>query len=185
MRFTESDVRAMGRTARGVRGIRLGSADRVISLMVVAGADREDSAEEVCNILTSTEHGYGKQTPLSEFPRKNRGGIGVIAIKTSNRNGEVVSSLTVNSEDEVMLITDGGILIRTRVAEISSQGRNTQGVRLISLNKNEKLVSVSRVDESETDVESEQSEPDYSQKSAESAIDSSAQTDSDTDTTLH
>ncbi len=185
VRFAESDVRAMGRTARGVRGIRLGSADRVISLMVVAGADREESAEEVCNILTSTEHGYGKQTPLSEFPRKNRGGMGVIAIKTSNRNGDVVSSLTVNSEDEVMLITDGGILIRTRVSEISSQGRNTQGVRLISLNQNEKLVSVSRVDESETDVESEQSEPDYSQKSAEKAIDSSAQTDSDTDTTLH
>jgi DNA gyrase subunit A len=185
VRFAESDVRAMGRTARGVRGIRLGSADRVISLMVVTGADRVDSIEGECNILTSTEHGYGKQTPLSEFPRKNRGGMGVIAIKTSNRNGEVVSSLTVNSEDEVMLITDGGILIRTRVAEISSQGRNTQGVRLISLNQNEKLVSVSRVDESETDTESDQSEPDNSQEGVESSIDSSEQTDSDTDTTLH
>ncbi len=185
VRFAESDVRAMGRTARGVRGIRLGSADRVISLMVVTGADRVDSIEGECNILTSTEHGYGKQTPLSEFPRKNRGGMGVIAIKTSDRNGEVVSSLTVNSEDEVMLITDGGILIRTRVAEISSQGRNTQGVRLISLNQNEKLVSVSRVDESETDTESDQSEPDNSQEGVESSIDSSEQTDSDTDTTLH
>ncbi|MGB5708708.1 MAG: DNA gyrase subunit A [Arenicellales bacterium] len=185
VRFAESDVRAMGRTARGVRGIRLGSADRVISLMVVTGADRVDSIEGECNILTSTEHGYGKQTPLSEFPQKNRGGMGVIAIKTSDRNGEVVSSLTVNSEDEVMLITDGGILIRTRVAEISSQGRNTQGVRLISLNQNEKLVSVSRVDESETDTESDQSEPDNSQEGVESSIDSSEQTDSDTDTTLH
>nr|MBX2869620.1 DNA gyrase subunit A [Acidiferrobacterales bacterium] len=149
VRFSEADARAMGRTARGVRGIRLSSSDQVISLMVVEGEDQvTDSAEEngLC-VLTSTIHGYGKRTNVSDFPRKNRGGKGVIAIKTSERNGEVVSSLIVNDEDEAMLITDGGVLIRTRVAEISVQGRNTQGVRLISLGEEERLVSVERVDE--------------------------------------
>jgi len=148
VRFAESDVRAMGRTARGVRGIRIDNADQVISLMVVPGAEQSNSGPDTISILTSTEHGYGKQTPIAEFPTKNRGGMGVIAIKTSSRNGNVVSSLVLNPEDEVMLITDGGVLIRTRAAEISTQSRNTQGVRLISLSKNEKLVSVSRVDES-------------------------------------
>jgi len=153
VRFSEADVRAMGRTARGVRGIRLGESDTVISLMVVNGEDQSSDAESVADaeqlaVLTSTVHGYGKRTAVSDFPRKKRGGKGVIAIKTSERNGTVVSSLIVNAEDEAMLITDGGVLIRTRVSEISVQGRNTQGVRLISLNEDERLVSVERVDES-------------------------------------
>ena len=185
VRFAESDVRAMGRTARGVRGIKLGSADRVISLMVVAGVDQSNGGSEKFNVLTSTEHGYGKQTPLEEFPRKNRGGMGVIAIKTSDRNGQVVSSLIVNGDDEVMLITDGGTLIRTRVAEISSQGRNTQGVRLISLSKDERLVSVSRVDESESEVGPEQTVSGPADEGDRVPTDTESTIDPDSDTTLH
>ena len=151
VRFAESDVRAMGRTARGVRGIRLGAGDRVISLMVVPGSNQGDAAGSSQHILTSTANGYGKRTPLDDFPRKNRGGMGVIAIKTSERNGEVVGALSVAEDDEVMLITNGGTLIRTRVEGISVQSRNTQGVRLIAVNGEEHLVSVSRVDESTTD----------------------------------
>jgi DNA gyrase subunit A len=154
VRFAETDVRAMGRTARGVRGIRLGSGDRVISLMVVPGSNAAD-LESNPHILTSTANGYGKRTPLEDFPRKNRGGMGVIAIKTSPRNGEVVSALSVTEEDEVMLITNGGTLIRTRVEGISIQSRNTQGVRLISVNGEEHLVSVSRVDESTSEEDDE------------------------------
>lgn len=147
MRFAEADVRSMGRTARGVRGIRIGEDDRVISLLVVAG-DRAADDEGDPHVLISTANGYGKRTPVADFPRKNRGGMGVIAVKTSSRNGEVVSALIVEDQDEVMLITDGGTLIRTPVSGISVQGRNTQGVRLISVNDGERLVSVSRVDES-------------------------------------
>ena len=159
MRFAESDVRAMGRTARGVRGMRLGTKEHLISLMVIPdqssfnedGDNADDNASnEKPNlaVLISTENGYGKQTPIEDFPRKNRGGLGVIAIKTSSRNGDVVSALLVSGDGEVMLINDDGILIRTRLSEISNQGRNTQGVRLIALGENQKLVTVSRVDES-------------------------------------
>ena len=152
MRFAESDVRAMGRTARGVRGMRLGTSERVISLMVVPNTPSEDKQPSL-SVLISTQNGYGKQTLIEDFPRKNRGGLGVIAIKTSARNGEVVSALLVSGDDEVMLINDSGILIRTRISEISVQGRNTQGVRLISMNEGEKLVTVSRVDESVVNAE--------------------------------
>ena len=178
VRFAESAVRAMGRTARGVRGIRIGPGDRVISLMVVPSSDQANGDAEQYAILTSTEHGYGKQTPMEEFPVKNRGGIGVIAIKTSHRNGEVVSSLVVTPDDEVMLITDGGVLIRTRVSEISSQSRNTQGVRLISLNQDERLVSVSRVDESDEDEEADS-------ELIATDSESSSVTKDDSDTTIH
>ncbi|MDE0095625.1 MAG: DNA gyrase subunit A [Gammaproteobacteria bacterium] len=147
VRFAEAGVRSIGRTARGVRGIRLGGDDRVISLMVIPGPDADDPPRDL-HVLISTVNGYGKRTPVADFPRKNRGGMGVIAVKTSERNGEVVSALTVSEEDEVMLITDGGTLIRTPVSGISAQGRNTQGVRLISVNTGERLASVSRVDES-------------------------------------
>ena len=152
MRFAESDVRAMGRMARGVRGIRLGATERVISLMVVPDARPEGEGASP-SVLISTENGYGKQTPIADFPCKNRGGLGVIAIKTSVRNGEVVSALLVSGDDEVMLINDNGVLIRTRISEISSQGRNTQGVRLISLGEAEQLVTVSRVDEAVASAE--------------------------------
>ncbi len=191
VRFAESDVRAMGRTARGVRGIRLSKSDRVISLMVVPAEEGKLQPESVLSVLTSTEHGFGKQTPIADFPRKNRGGMGVIAIKTSNRNGEVVSSLMVAKEDEVMLITDGGILIRTRVSEISSQSRNTQGVRLISLSQDEKLVSVSRVDEtvSEAGELNGESAPLVTENNSDSEpainLDSSESDESDPENTIH
>ena len=162
-RFSEQDVRVVGRTARGVRGMRLDKTQQVISLMILPSADANTGAEEAVlepAILTCTVHGYGKRTLISDFQRKNRGGKGVIAIKTSNRNGRVVSAHIVNQADEVMLITDGGVLIRTRIAEISNQGRNTQGVRLISLKNNEKLVSVGKVEDTdrgdETGDEAEQ-----------------------------
>jgi DNA gyrase subunit A len=156
-RFSERDVRVVGRTARGVRGIRLDEDHNVIALMVLPASDSITAADTDglmgLAILTSTINGYGKRTLVSDFPRKNRGGKGVIAIKTSDRNGIVVSAHIVNDSDEVMLITDGGILIRTRVSEISTQGRNTQGVRLISLKDGEALVSVSKVADTEDEEE--------------------------------
>ena len=150
MRFAEAGVRSMGRIARGVRGIRLRGDDRVISLMVIPGGETGDASRDL-HVLISTANGYGKRTPVTEFPSKNRGGQGVIAVKTSERNGEVVSALTVTEADEVMLITDGGTLVRTPVSGISRQGRNTQGVHLISVSSGERLASVSRVDESAND----------------------------------
>jgi len=137
-RFEESKVRAMGRTARGVRGIKLQEKQQVISLIVV---------EQDCTILTATENGYGKRTHIDEFPVKGRGGQGVIAIQTTERNGLVVGAVQVKDSDEIMLISDGGTLVRTRVDEISVVGRNTQGVTLIQLNNGEKLVGLQRIDE--------------------------------------
>ena len=148
IRFSESDTRVMGRTARGVRGIRLKPEQRVISLMVLPavgqGNDENNEMDEPA-ILTSTANGYGKRTLISDFRRQGRAGQGVIAMKTSDRNGKVVSAHMVSDSDEVMLITDGGILIRTRVDEISTIGRNAQGVRLISLGNGERLVCVSNI----------------------------------------
>ena len=158
-RFSENDIRMVGRTAKGVRGMRLDKGQNVISLMVLPAAnvsEENGSGEQAVSesaILACTIHGYGKRTLISDFPRKNRGGKGVIAIKTSGRNGIVVSAHIVNESDEVMLITDGGILIRTEVAEISILSRNTQGVRLISLKNDERLVSVSKVEDVDTDEE--------------------------------
>ncbi|MDD9856825.1 MAG: DNA gyrase subunit A [Gammaproteobacteria bacterium] len=150
VRFHEADVRATGRATRGVRGIRLAGGQRVIALIVApdaGGADADADAPE--NLLISTENGYGKRTPLAHFPRRRRGGKGVIAIKTSRRNGRVVSALIVGEDDQIMLITDHGILVRTRVAEVSAQGRNTQGVRLISMRDEGRLAGVSKVEDSE------------------------------------
>jgi len=134
--FNETDVRSMGRTATGVRGIRLKEGQRVISLII--------SAEGT--VLNITENGYGKRTRLEEFTRHKRGGQGMIAMQTSERNGAVVGATLVNDTDEIMLITSGGVLVRTRVNEISVVGRNTQGVRVIRLDKKEKVVGVDRVD---------------------------------------
>ncbi len=139
IRFNEENVRAMGRVSRGVRGIRLGEGQRVISLIV---------ADEGF-VLTATENGYGKRTPIDDYPVYGRGGQGVIAIQASERNGAVVGAVLVIEEDEIMLITDGGTLVRTRVAEVSSMGRNTQGVRLINLTKDEKLIGMERIAESD------------------------------------
>lgn len=135
-RFHEEKVRAMGRGARGVRGIRLQENQRVISLIVV---------KSDCTILTATENGFGKRTAIDEFPVKGRGGQGVIAIQTTERNGAVIGAVQVEDTDEIMLISDGGTLVRTRVDEISVVGRNTQGVTLIQLSNNEKLVGLQRI----------------------------------------
>jgi len=138
VRFNESTVRAMGRTARGVRGIRLAAGQRVISLII---AD-PDSA-----VLTATVNGYGKRTPVSDYPVHGRGVKGVISIQTSKRNGEVVAAVSVGEDDEVMLISDRGTLLRTPVRSISVVGRNTQGVRLIGMGDEESLVGIERIAE--------------------------------------
>ncbi len=141
MRFSENDVRPVGRTARGVRGMKLGSGQKVISLLV--------AENEELTVLTATENGYGKRTPISEYTRHNRGTQGMIAIKTSERNGKVVTAKLVKPDDEIMLITSGGVLIRTRVNEVREMSRATQGVTLINLDAGEKLAGLERVVESE------------------------------------
>ena len=155
IRFSEQDVRAMGRTARGVRGIRLGAGQRMVSLMV---------ADDDKQVLTVSENGYGKRTKSSDFPLRGRGGQGVIGIQASDRNGAVVGSVQVTDADEIMLISSKGTMVRTRVDEVSVQGRNTQGVRLIRLKEGEKLVGLERVDEPAEEffeeLNSEQSEND-------------------------
>jgi len=145
VRFSEADVRPMGRNARGVRGMRLGPDQQVISLLVVE--------DETQSVLTATENGYGKRTPVLEYTRHGRGTQGMIAIQTTERNGAVVAASLVRPEDEVMLITTGGVLIRTRVDEIREMSRATQGVTLINLDAGEKLAGLERV--VETDGEGE------------------------------
>ena len=138
IRFAETDVRPMGRTAAGVRGIRVKDTDKVIAMSVL-------EQEETSQVLVACENGYGKRTIASEFSTQKRGGQGVIAIQTSDRNGDLVGAALVTDDDEVMLITTGGILVRTPVDEISVVGRNTQGVTLIRLDKNERLVEIEQV----------------------------------------
>ena len=135
IRFNESDVRPMGRTAAGVRGIRLGEGQKVISLIIASDGD----------VLTATENGYGKRTPIDQYPCHGRGGQGVISIQTTERNGPVVGAELVQPGDEVMLITTSGTLVRTPVDDISVMSRNTQGVRLISLGEGEKLSGIERI----------------------------------------
>ncbi len=142
-RFDENDVRPMGRAARGVRGMKLGAGARVIALLV---AENEQQY-----VLTATENGYGKRTPITEYTRHGRGGQGMIAIQTTARNGKVVAATLVEPDDEIMLITTGGVLIRTRVKEIRSLGRSTQGVTLINLGEGEKLSGLQKVVEQEED----------------------------------
>ena len=138
IRFNENDVRAMGRTARGVRGIKMADEFKMIALII---PDPEKQ------ILTVCEQGYGKRTLVEDFPVYGRGGQGVIGIQTSERNGPVVGAAQVTEADEIMLISDKGTMVRTRVTEVSVQGRNTQGVRLIRLKDGEKLVGLEQVDE--------------------------------------
>ena len=138
IRFKEKHVRTMGRTARGVRGMRLPEGQRLISMLI---------PEPDAQILTASLNGYGKRTVIDEFPRRGRGGQGVIAMVTSERNGPLVGAVQVQSGEEIMLISDQGTLVRTRVDEVSSSGRNTQGVTLIKLAKDETLVGLERVQE--------------------------------------
>ncbi|WP_300272953.1 DNA gyrase subunit A [Halomonas sp.] len=167
IRFEEGSVRAMGRTARGVRGMRLLDDAEVISLIIPqsqqidaeAGVEGESEGEEGAAIeqanggqiyiLTASENGYGKRTRLEEFPLRGRGGQGVIAMQTSERNGALVAAMQVYASDEMMLITDRGTLVRTRVDEVSISSRNTQGVMLIRLGNDETLVKTVRIDEPE------------------------------------
>ncbi|HZW24967.1 MAG TPA: DNA gyrase subunit A [Gallionella sp.] len=141
VRFDENDVRPLGRDTRGVRGMNLAKGGKVISLLV---AENEEQS-----VLTATENGYGKRTPIAEYTRHGRGTQGMIAIQTSERNGKVVAATLVNPEDEIMLIGTNGVLIRTRVREIREMSRATQGVTLINLGKGEKLASLSRIAEPE------------------------------------
>ena len=136
IRFSESDVRPMGRGAAGVRGIRLAEGHEVIALSIV-----EDGL-----ILTATERGYGKRTPVEDFPVRGRGGQGVIAIQTTARNGRTVGAIRVRDDDEMMLISSNGTLVRTPVADVSIMGRNTQGARLIRVEAGQRLVGLARIE---------------------------------------
>jgi DNA gyrase subunit A len=149
VRFAGNTVRPMGRTATGVRGMKLADGEEVRSLIVVAGDG---------DILTASEHGYGKRTPVADYPRKGRGTQGVIALQTTARNGKLVGAIQLSDKHEVLLISDGGTLVRTPASEISQVGRNTQGVTLIRLGEGESLQAIERVDasleeEAETAVE--------------------------------
>jgi DNA gyrase subunit A len=135
VRFKEDRVRSMGRTAHGVRGIALDHGQRVISMLVA----------EPGTVLSVTEKGYGKRTAIEEFPTKGRGTKGLIAIRASERNGEQVGAILVRPEDEIMLITVGGTLVRTAVTGIPVLGRDTQGVKLISIGEGEHLAGVERI----------------------------------------
>jgi DNA gyrase subunit A len=143
VRFKEADVRAMGRTARGVRGIRLGEGHQMISLII---------PQENGRVLSVSENGYGKRTGIEEFPTKGRGNKGVIAMSTSSRNGKLVGAVQVFDGDELMLISNQGTLVRTRADEVSVLGRNTQGVRVIRTKEAEFLVGVERIDEPAPDL---------------------------------
>ncbi|WP_017445243.1 DNA topoisomerase (ATP-hydrolyzing) subunit A [Gayadomonas joobiniege] len=143
VRFNEQQVRAMGRTATGVRGMKLEDSQNIVSMIV----PQTEGA-----ILTVTENGYGKRTPLEEYPAKSRATMGVVSIKVSERNGAVVGAVQVNDSDQIMLISNKGTLVRTRVSEVSSVGRNTQGVRLIRTGENELVVGLARIEEIEDDL---------------------------------
>jgi DNA gyrase subunit A len=146
IRFPQSAVRSMGRTAAGVRGLRLVRDDETVIALIIVGDGP---------VVIATEHGYGKLTNIEEFPRQGRGGQGVIAIQTTERNGAVVGALQVTQDDELMLISQVGTLVRTPVADISVMGRNTQGVRLIRLDDGDRLVGIERVEGLQEDAEAD------------------------------
>ena len=143
VRFSEDQVRPMGRTATGVRGIRLMENEKVVSLIVPQGNG---------DILTATENGFGKRTPIEQYPAKSRATKGVVSIKVSERNGLVVGAIQVDESKEIMLISDQGTLVRTRASEVSTVGRNTQGVRLIRTAEDELVVALQRIDEVEQEI---------------------------------
>ena len=167
VRFDENDVRPMGRTARGVRGMNLSEGHQVIA-MLVAPAEAAEGVEAAVvdangiaipsSVLTATENGYGKRTPIAEYTRHGRGTKGMIAIQTSERNGKVVAAALVSPEDQIMLITTGGVLVRTRVSEIREMGRATQGVTLINVDEGTRLSGLQRIAESDTDDDADDAE---------------------------
>jgi len=150
IRFKEEAVRPMGRTAGGVRGIKLAEGQSVISLII-------NGSQDSC-VLTSTERGFGKRTAIEDYPVHGRGGQGVISIQTTERNGDVIGAVHVAEDDGIMLITDLGTLVRTRVIEVSVMGRNTQGVKLINLGSGERLVGIERIAEEEEDDDEDSDE---------------------------
>ena len=155
VRFDEADVRPMGREARGVRGMNLEDGQRVIAMLV--------AESETQSVLTATENGFGKRTPIAEYTRHGRGTKGMIAIQTSERNGKVVGAVLVDANDEIMLITDKGVLVRTRVSEVREMGRATQGVTLMAVDDGSLLAGLQRI------VESDVPEGDVADGSDESA----------------
>jgi DNA gyrase subunit A len=150
IRFPEADVRAMGRTAYGVRGIMLRGGDEVVAMEVVRPGG---------TLLTVTANGYGKRTELDEYRVQSRGGVGIINIQTTDRNGKVVGIAFVQHEDELMLITQQGKVLRTVSGDIRTIGRATQGVRLIGMDEEDRVVSVARLAEREEDERAEKIEP--------------------------
>jgi DNA gyrase subunit A len=146
VRFDENDVRPLGRSARGVRGMSLDDGQSVIAMLVAAqeNAATDDTIARN-SVLTATENGYGKRTPIDEYTRHGRGTKGMIAIQTSERNGKVVAAQLVTEADQIMLITTGGTVVRTRIAELRVIGRNAQGVTLIGLDEGDSLSGVQKV----------------------------------------
>jgi len=143
IRFHESDVRPSGRVARGVNGLRLAKGDRIVGMEVLSHGQ---------TLFTATENGYGKRTSIDEYPLQRRRGKGVITIKTSERNGQVVAILLVDDDDDLMLMADSGKLIRMSVRQISVISRNTQGVKLIGLSPEEKVAGIARLAEKEDQI---------------------------------
>jgi DNA gyrase subunit A len=155
VRFDENDVRPLGRSARGVRGMMIEEGQSVIAMLVSEQEDPSAVADDTvarASVLTATENGYGKRTNISEYTRHGRGTKGMIAIQQSERNGKVVAATLVQAEDEIMLITDTGVLVRTRVAEIREMGRATQGVTLIGLDEGAKLSGLQRIVENDANA---------------------------------
>ena len=148
VRFAEDEVRPLGRTARGVRGMALEEGQRVIAMLV--------AEDETQSVLTASENGYGKRTSIVEYTRHGRGTKGMIAIQQTERNGKIVAATLVRANDEIMLITDKGVLVRTRVSEIRELGRATQGVTLISLDDGTKLSGLQRIVENDTPADPEE-----------------------------
>ena len=145
VRFDENDVRAVGRDTRGVRGMNLSKGGKVISMLV--------AEDEQQSVLTATENGFGKRTSIVEYTRHGRGTQGMIAIQTSARNGKVVAATLVRTDDEIMMITTGGVLIRTKVKQIREMGRSTQGVTLINLDAGQKLSGLQKIVEADGEEE--------------------------------
>ena len=177
VRFDENDVRPMGRTARGVRGMNLAAEQNVIAMLVAPAeavdgvVSAEDGVAAPSSVLTATENGFGKRTPIAEYTRHGRGTKGMIAIQTSERNGKVVAASLVSPEDQIMLITTGGVLVRTRVSEIREMGRATQGVTLISVDEGTRLSGLQRIAESDSDDEADESGDEVDTAAGESAPD--------------
>jgi DNA gyrase subunit A len=177
VRFDENDVRPMGRTARGVRGMNLAAEQNVIAMLVApaeaadGAVSAEDGVAAPSSVLTATENGFGKRTPIAEYTRHGRGTKGMIAIQTSERNGKVVAASLVSPEDQIMLITTGGVLVRTRVSEIREMGRATQGVTLISVDEGTRLSGLQRIAESDSDDDADESGDEVDTASGESTPD--------------